>query len=51
MENEHEQEPIVPEKPGYVERPRWQVWAARVGLVLLIALLILYYITIARGGL
>lgn len=39
------------EEQGYVERPKWQVWAARVAVVALTALIILYYITIARGGL
>ena len=55
MENEHElhqpQQSPIPEEPGYVERPRWQVWAARLGLVVLAVFLILYYLTIARGGL
>ena len=35
---------------GYVPRPMWQVWAARVGLVLFIILLIAYYMTMFRGG-
>ena len=55
MENEHElhqpQQSPIPEEPGYVERPRWQVWGARIGLVVLAVFLILYYLTIARGGL
>ena len=55
MENERElqqeQQPIVPEEPGYVARPRWQVWIARIGLAALVIFLVLYYITIARGGL
>lgn len=38
------------EEQGYVERPKWQVWAARVAVVAMVALLILYYLTIARGG-
>ena len=38
------------EEQGYVERPKWQVWAARVAVVALVVLIILYYITIARGG-
>ena len=45
-------EPAMDEEtPGYVPRPAWQVWAARIGLVLFIALIIMYYINIARGGL
>ena len=55
MENEREleqeQQPPIHAEPGYVERPRWQVWAARLGLVVLAVFLILYYLTIARGGL
>ena len=35
----------------YHERPRWQLWAARFGLVIVIIGVILYYIHIARGGL
>ena len=47
---ENEQDIRMPEE-AYVPRPRWQVWAARVGVVLVVALVILYYITVARGGL
>lgn len=36
---------------GYVPRPAWQVWAARVGVVLFIALVIYQYVRIMRGGL
>ena len=43
-ENEEKQE-------GYVPRPAWQVWAARFGVVLFIALVIYQYIRIARGQL
>ena len=35
----------------YVPRPAWQVWAARIGLVVFVALIIMYYINISRGGL
>ena len=38
------------EKPVYVPRPMWQVWMARVCLVLFVALVILYYINMMRGG-
>ena len=38
------------EKKGYTPRPAWQVWAARVGLVIMIISVILYYIHIATGG-
>ena len=32
-------------------RPAWQVWAARIGLVLFIGFVILQVVSIARGGL
>ena len=34
----------------YVPRPMWQVWLARVGLVLFILFVIYQYLAIARGG-
>ena len=37
-------------KKGYVPRPAWQVWAARIGLVIMIISVILYYWHIASGG-
>ena len=39
-----------PIKKPYVPRPAWQVWAARVGLVIMIISIILYYWHIASGG-
>ena len=39
-----------PEQAGYVPRPKWQVWGARIALVLFIVLLIFYYLNVARGG-
>ncbi len=36
--------------PSYIPRPQWQVWGARILLVLFIILVILYYINISRGG-
>ena len=38
------------EETGYSPRPAWQVWGARVTLVVFIALLIVYYVNIAGGG-
>ena len=35
---------------GYVPRPAWQVWAARIGLVAFILFLIFYYSRMLRGG-
>ena len=48
MENEQN---IPVQEEGYVPRPKWQVWGARLGVVVIVVLVILYYITIARGGL
>ena len=31
-------------------RPAWQIWGARVALVVFILYLIMYYINIMRGG-
>lgn len=39
------------QQEGYVPRPAWQVWGARVGLVIFILFVIYQYIAIARGGL
>lgn len=50
MDNEEIQQEPQEEKKGYTPRPAWQVWAARVGLVIMIISVILYYIHIATGG-
>ena len=31
-------------------RPKWQIWGARILLVVFIALLIMYYTNLFRGG-
>ncbi len=36
---------------GYEPRPAWEVWAARVGLVLMILFVIYQIVSIAGGGL
>lgn len=36
---------------GYVPRPLWQVWGARIGLVLFILFVVWQIMSIARGGL
>ena len=41
----------IPGEEGYVPRPAWQVWGARVGLVIFIGFVILEILTIAGGGL
>ena len=38
------------EQEAYIPRPAWQVWAARVGLVLFILFVIYQFLAIARGG-
>ena len=50
-EKELENQPVeAQEQPSYIPRPRWQVWGARILLVLFVILVILYYINISRGG-
>lgn len=39
------------DEQGYVPRPAWQVWAARVGLVLFILLVIWQLVRVANGWL
>ena len=55
MENNHENQPIeaenAPVEESYVPRPVWQVWAARLGLVLFMIIVIGQILSIARGGL
>ena len=43
--------PSLEEKPKYRPRPAFQVWAARVGLVIMLIAIALYYFHIASGGL
>ncbi|MBR3949883.1 MAG: hypothetical protein IKJ84_04330 [Oscillospiraceae bacterium] len=47
MDNTPEKEP---QEQPYVPRPAWQVWMARVGLVLFILFVIWQLIQIATGG-
>ena len=46
MEENRKDEP----QEGYVPRPVWQVWMARIGLVLMILFVIYQILTIATGG-
>ena len=48
---EQTDEILQPEEEGYVPRPKWQLWAARVGLVIFIALVIVQLINLAGGRL
>lgn len=45
------QKNVAPEEEGFVQRPAWQVWGARIGLVIFIGFVILELLTIAGGGL
>lgn len=38
------------EKPKYTPRPAWQVWLARIGLVIFVILVLLYYFNMMRGN-
>lgn len=51
MENEREMNTQEPADQGYVPRPKWQVWGARIATVIFIILVILQIVGIARGGL
>lgn len=48
MDNQNEQN--LPQQESYIPRPAWQVWAARVGLVIAILLVIAQILQIATGG-
>ena len=50
MENEHLDELQQEQPQPYTPRPAWQVWGARIALVLFILILIMYYVNILRGG-
>jgi len=54
MEDKQEKqtkETSAEENTGYVPRPAWQVWSARIALVLFIIIVIGQILRIARGGL
>ena len=54
MDNNMEKQPqdmAAEETTGYVPRPAWQVWCARIALVLFIIIVIGQILRIARGGL
>ena len=48
---ENQKENTTPEQEGYIPRPAWQVWGARVALVLFLIFVIYQILTIAGGGL
>ena len=39
------------EEEKYEPRPRWQVWCARIGLILFLIFVVYQILTIAKGGL
>lgn len=39
-----------PQQKPYIPRPTWQVWAARIGLVIFLLFLVLYYVFMFLGG-
>ncbi|MBQ2928030.1 MAG: hypothetical protein IJD98_05605 [Oscillospiraceae bacterium] len=55
MDNGNEKEQLdavsEPQEEGYVPRPAWQVWMARVGLVLFLLFVLWQLMQIAGGGL
>ncbi len=50
MDEQRKQEREEIRQEGYTPRPAWQVWAARIGLVVFVLFLIMYYLLIFRGG-
>ena len=50
LPEEMPEEEIIQAPEAYNPRPGWQVWAARIGLVIVIIGIALYYYHIARGG-
>ena len=49
--DEMKENQIPEENNGYIPRPAWQVWMARVGLVFMILFVIYQILAIAMGGL
>ncbi|MGM9589571.1 MAG: hypothetical protein ACI3V0_05295 [Faecousia sp.] len=48
---DHMNENIDAQQKGYVPRPGWQIWAARIGLVFMIGFVIYQLLIIAGAGL
>ena len=51
MEKQPQNEAAQEETVGYVPRPAWQVWLARIALVLFLIIVFGQIYRIARGGL
>ncbi len=45
-----ERSEAIPEESGYEPRPWYQVWGARIGLVLFVTVLIFFYIALFGGN-
>ncbi len=50
MENTHNDDQLH-EEAQYIERPSWQIWAARVGLVLFLLFVAYQILMLFTGGL
>ena len=50
MDEQRKNETDETKEAGYVPRPAWQIWGARIGLVIFVLFLVMYYINIFRGG-
>ena len=48
---ENQKENTTPEQEGYIPRPAWQIWAARIGLVVFIGIVIVQILQLAGIGL
>jgi hypothetical protein len=48
---ENQKENATPGQEGYIPRPAWQVWAARIGLVVFIGIVIVQILQLAGIGL
>ena len=48
---DNQKDTVTPEQEGYVPRPAWQVWLARIALVLFLFIVFGQIYRIARGGL
>ena len=48
---DEQKEQNIPAQKGYVPRPAWQVWAARIGLAAFIGIVIAQILQIAGGKL
>ena len=50
MDEQRKEESQEAQDSGYTPRPTWQVWAARIGLAVFLAFLVMYYWNVFRGG-